>query len=62
MLKPSWDASKWQQIRNVKNNHWILITVCEANLCALFVGLAYQGKDIAFIFIIEHSSLRDFGP
>jgi hypothetical protein len=28
-----------------------------------FVGLAYyQGKDIVFGFIIENSSLRDFGP
>ncbi len=27
-----------------------------------FVGLAYQGKDIVFRFIIECSSLRDFGP
>jgi hypothetical protein len=27
-----------------------------------FVGLAYQGEDIAFRFIIEYSSLRDFGP
>jgi hypothetical protein len=26
-----------------------------------FVGLAYQGKDIMFRFIIEYSSLRDFG-
>ncbi len=26
-----------------------------------FVGLAYQGKDIVFRFIIEYSSLRDFG-
>jgi hypothetical protein len=25
------------------------------------LGLAYQGKDIVFIFIIEYSSLRDFG-
>jgi hypothetical protein len=31
-------------------------------LKASFVGLAYQGKDIVFIFIIEYSSLRDFGP
>jgi hypothetical protein len=23
---------------------------------------AYQGKDIVFNFIIEYSSLRDFGP
>jgi hypothetical protein len=29
------------------------------NIC----GLAYQGKkDIVFIFIIEYSSLMDFGP
>jgi hypothetical protein len=27
-----------------------------------FVGLAYQGKVIVFRFIIEYSSLRDFGP
>jgi hypothetical protein len=27
-----------------------------------FVGLAYQGKDIVFKFIIEYNSLRDFGP
>jgi hypothetical protein len=26
-----------------------------------FVGLAYQGKDIVFRFIIEYSSFRDFG-
>jgi hypothetical protein len=27
-----------------------------------FVGLAYQGNDIVFRFIIEYSSLMDFGP
>jgi hypothetical protein len=27
-----------------------------------FVGLAYRGKDIVFRFIIEYSSLMDFGP
>jgi hypothetical protein len=27
-----------------------------------FIGLAYQGKDIVFRFIIEYSSFRDFGP
>jgi len=27
-----------------------------------FVGVFYQGKDIVFGFIIEYSSLRDFGP
>jgi hypothetical protein len=26
-----------------------------------FVGLAYQDKDVVFRFIIEYSSLRDFG-
>ncbi len=26
-----------------------------------FIGLAYQGKDIVYRFIIEYSSLRDFG-
>ncbi len=37
--------------------------LCFANSTAqLFVGLAYQGKDIVFRFIIEYSSLRDFGP
>jgi hypothetical protein len=28
----------------------------------LFVGLAYQGKDIVFRFITEYSSSMDFGP
>jgi hypothetical protein len=29
----------------------------------LVAGVAYQGKDIVFRFIIEYSSLiRDFGP
>jgi len=27
-----------------------------------FVGFAYQGKDIVFRFIMEYSSLMDFGP
>jgi hypothetical protein len=27
-----------------------------------FVVFAYQGKDIVFRFIIDYSSLRDFGP
>jgi hypothetical protein len=28
----------------------------------LFVGLAYQGKDIVFRFIIEYSSFKGFWP
>jgi len=35
---------------------WWLGYVC---VCVC-VGLAYQGKDIVFGFIIEYSSLRDF--
>jgi hypothetical protein len=27
-----------------------------------FVGLAYQGMDIVFRFVIEYSRLRDFDP
>jgi hypothetical protein len=27
-----------------------------------FIGLAYQGKDIVFRFIMECRSLMDFGP
>jgi hypothetical protein len=34
----------------------------EENKIMCFFGLAYQGKDIVFRFIIEYSSLRDFGP
>jgi hypothetical protein len=29
---------------------------------ALFIGFAYQGKDVVFRFIIEYSSLKDLGP
>jgi hypothetical protein len=33
------------------------------SLWFVVVGLAYQGKDIiVFRFIIEYSSLRDYGP
>jgi len=28
----------------------------------LFVGLAHQGKDFVFRFIIEYNRLMDFGP
>jgi hypothetical protein len=40
------------------NFHYV--SVDDDNLA--FVGLAYQGKDIVFKFIIGYSSLRDFGP
>jgi hypothetical protein len=29
---------------------------------SIFVGFALVGKDIVLRFIIEYSSLRDFGP
>jgi len=32
------------------------------HLEVVFIGLACQVKDIVFRFIIEYSSLRDFGP
>ncbi len=35
---------------------------CATLTWTMFVGLAYQGKDIVIRFIIEYSSLRDFGP
>jgi len=41
---------------------WFILISWEAPPHVQFIGLAYQGKDIVFIFIIEYSSLRDFGP
>jgi hypothetical protein len=38
------------------------VCVCVFGYACRFVGLAYQGKDIMFRFIIEYSSLMDFGP
>jgi len=35
-------------------------TQCQVNY--IIFGLAYQGKDIMFRFIIEYNSLMDFGP
>jgi hypothetical protein len=37
---------------------WVLASIVDG-YC---VGLAYRGKDIVFRFIIEYSSLMDFGP
>jgi len=40
----------------------LLPTVC-CVLFSQFLGLAYQGKDIVFRFIMEYtSSFMDFGP
>jgi hypothetical protein len=46
---------KWAKIR-------IYVCVCGDTKMSFFVGLAYQGKNIVFRFIIEYSSLMDFGP
>ncbi len=34
----------------------------QTNKVGVFIGLANQGKDTVFRFIIEYSSLMDFGP
>jgi hypothetical protein len=38
------------------------MSVSEPILAWEFVGIAYQGKDIVFIFIIEYNSLRILAP
>jgi len=45
------------------NQHAGKAQVDPSVLLEMLVGLAYQGKDIVvFRFIIESSSLKDFGP
>jgi hypothetical protein len=46
--------------RTVKWGQTTTIVVGEYDLS--FIGLALVGKDIVFRFIIEYSSLMDFGP
>jgi hypothetical protein len=41
---------------------WILPVCSHVLLHLVFVGLAFQGNDIVFGFIIEFSSLWDFDP
>jgi hypothetical protein len=40
------------------NHPQLLFSLLESYM---FIGLAYNGKNIVFRFIIEYSSLRDFG-
>jgi hypothetical protein len=41
----------------------VFICITFSFVCVFLVGLALVGKDIiVFRFIIEYSSLRDFGP
>jgi hypothetical protein len=35
--------------------------LCSYLIDLFFIGLAYQGKDIVFRFILEYGTLRDFG-
>jgi hypothetical protein len=40
----------------------MLLFICWMIEKKALLAFAYQGKDIVFRFIIEYSSLRDFGP
>jgi hypothetical protein len=41
----------------------LILTFWECGFASIkFVALAYQGKDIVFRFIMEYTSLTDFGP
>jgi hypothetical protein len=55
------EASRNQNIRvrvfKLGQDDQIMIDATVQN----FIGLAYQGKDIAFRFIIKYSSLRPLG-
>jgi hypothetical protein len=46
-------------VKGIQFQVWFEI---RAPIKKMSIGLAYQGKDIVFRFIIEYSSLRDFGP
>jgi len=43
------------------SDHQLRLISSEKIRGSSFVGLAYRGKDIVSRFIIEYSSLRDFG-
>jgi hypothetical protein len=70
-----WTNTKWKYVRKICNSRnfvecWLIYLVQGVILGGLnqeelvLIGLAYyyQGKDIVFRFIIEYSSLMDFGP
>jgi len=57
--KPSWWEEEAYDDILVNFQHTSANWKCQQ---ILFVGLALQGKEIVFRFIIEYSSLRDFGP
>ncbi len=41
---------------------FVLPRALTPHLKKLFIGLAYQGKDIVFRYITKYSSLRDLSP
>jgi hypothetical protein len=70
-----WTNTEWKYVRKICNCRnvvecWLIYLVQGVILGRLnqeelvLIGLAYyyQGKDIVFRFIIEYSSLMDFGP
>ncbi len=58
-------VSKYRDLKQTSDAKWSPLAVrglgYSYEVFRVFVfGLAYQSKDIVFIFIIEYSSLRDF--
>jgi hypothetical protein len=51
---------KWQELCIEEMLAWVLLLLFSCSFD--FFGFAYQGKDIVFRFIIEYSSLRNYGP
>jgi hypothetical protein len=45
-------------VKRMQLQEWFEIRVI---IFKMSIGLAYQCKDIVFIFIIKYNSLRDFG-
>ncbi len=55
-----WLFKFWEKMVVVQNSKKLVKIGYHTN--GSFIGLAYQGKHIVFRFIMEYSSLRDFGP
>ncbi len=72
IIQETFSASNWRSYEWFEMLKFQMSITQEVKLCLStsptnkpiisFFGLAYQGKDIVFRFIIEYSSLRDFGP
>ncbi len=61
-VQPNVTKSPCECIMSVRTYHKIEKKKTQQSKWFVFVGLAYEGNDIVFRFIIEYSSLRDFGP